>query len=639
MAAFMTFAERWKIIMKKIELFFKFNRTQKIKNIMLFFVFALTGIIISTTLLVSQNKIEYYQPEITEFAVSDLNIIYQQMENILNVFSAASIMIAVWGGITLLAFKDNAMEKTFVICKLYGMTRRDLFYKAIIDSFFYGIIASFVGGVGGYYLFKYIVFDICNINVQIKFVSSYMMIVILKECIILCTIAFCGSLVSATYVYNKNIMNILNQRMNVVDNHSLHIVSAFGIILLAIEIFSFFHNSAKYIFILFSMTIIMMLMLYIIFHFIFFRKIQKDRNKKELRNKLGLSYRFLCSHHKKDAILAATLSIGAILICVILNVKFNFTGIITDAYRDNMGYSVGIRVTERDGISEIQNKLEEHEYKYTLIYSKLVPYNILNGKEKMEGEFWAAVVGKKTDNNHHFSVKPGEFAVESYFSNYASVVEGSNYEIFHKTLKCERTIMDDQALSIISYNLLINAEDWDIDIDSSWSPVFLLDLNHSKILGLNELMKNESCEIETASMIADALEEIFSDYLAIVFIIGSMLIFVIFIFLYTVIQNDLIARKSEILLYQIYGASHLASKLVVYQEYLMIAIISSLSVVFTIMILGEVFFAFFLHRHYSISFIVVCVTTGIVAGFVIVCCYVAEKINSNKNRMEFIRDE
>lgn len=57
-------------------------------------------------------------------------------------------------------------------------------------------------------------------------------------------------------------------------------------------------------------------------------------------------------------ILAATLSIGAILICVILNIRFNFAGIITDSYRDNMGYS------------------------------KLVPYNILNGKQNMERRFF-----------------------------------------------------------------------------------------------------------------------------------------------------------------------------------------------------------------------------------------------------------
>lgn len=624
--------------MKKFELFFNFNRSKKLKCFMLFLVFALTGVIISATLLVSQNNIEYYQPEIKDLAINDLNTIYQQMEEILNVFSAAGIMIAVWGGITLLVFKDNEMEKTFVMCKLYGMTRRDLLYKAMIDLVFYGIIASIVGGIGGCYLFRYIVLEICGINVEVKLVSGYMMLVILKECFILCTIAFWGSLISATYVYNKNIMNILNQRRNAVHNHSLHTLSGVGTGMLLIEVFFFFHKSMKYIFIMLFIAVIMILLLYVIFHFIF-KKMSNSRNKKKLKNKQGLSYRFLCTHHKKDAILAATLSIGAILICAVLNVKFNFTGIITDSYRDNMGYSAGIRVKETEDLSEIQNKLEENGYKYTLVYSKLIPYHVLNEEEKAEGEFWAAVIGKNTDHNEHFSVTPGEFAVESYFSNNVNVFAGSDYEIFHKTMKCERIITDNQALSIINYNLLINEEDWNGDIDSSWSPVFLLDIEHSQIQELSEIMENESCEIETASMIADALEEIFSDYLAIVFIIGSMLIYVIFIFFYSVIQNDLTSRRTEIVLYQIYGASHLEAKLVIYQEYFMIAIISSFSVVFTVMIFGEAFFAFFLHRHYPVSFIVVGITTGIVACFVILCCYIAEKVHSNKKKMEIIRDE
>lgn len=625
--------------MKKIKLFCYLNRTQKVKYFMLFLMFLLTSIILSATLLVSQNNIEYYQPEIETLTLNSLNPVYQQMENILNIFSAASIMIAVWGGVTLFAFKDNAMEKTFIICKLYGMLWRDLLYKAFIDLFFFGIIASAIGGIGGCYLFKYIVLNICDIHVQINFISRSIFFVLLKESIILCTIAFCGSLISATYVFNKNIMNILNQRMNAVDNHLLHTLSTISFLIITIEIFCCFQKSARYIFIMFAIVIMMLLLLYSLFCFVFFRKMEQKRNKKELKNKIGLSYRFLCSHHKKDAILAATLSIGAVIICVILNIKFNFTGIITDSYRDNMGYSVGIRITEIEKKEEIQKKLDDNGYKYTMVYSKLVPYNILNGKQNMEGEFWATIIGDSTDNNKHFTVPLGEFAVESYFSNYANVFEGVNYEIFNKTMKCNRIIMDNQALSIVNYSLLINERDWIVDIDSSWSAVFLLNLSHGQIKDLNKMMETESCEIETASMIADALVEIFSDYLVIVSIIGSILIYVIFVFLYSVIQNDLIARKSEIILYQIYGASHAEAKLVIYQEYLMVAIISSFSVIFTVMILGEAFFAFFLHKHYPISLLVICITTCLVAIFVMVCCFIAEKFNSNKRKMEVIRDE
>ena len=623
--------------MEKIKLFLKLNRNQLFKNIMLFFLFAFTGLIISTTLLAVQNKTEYLRPDMMDSTITDLNAVYLQMESILNVFSAVSIMIAVWGGITLLVFKDNAMEKTFVMCKIYGMTWRDLLYKTITDVAFLGLMAGVAGGAGGGCLFNHIVLRICKIHVQIS--SADMIIAIFKECIILCSVAFLGSLVSGTFVYNKDIMSVLNQRMNVTKNRLLRMILACGAVILAIEVFVFFHDSAKYIFVLFCMVIVIVLILYAVFHYVFHKRIQKGRNKKVLNSKLGLSYRFMCSRHKQDAAVAATLSVGAVLICGILNIRYNFAGIITDAYRDNMGYSVGLRVTDRDRTGEIRNKLEAHGYKYTLVYSKLVPYSMLNGMEKTEGEFWAAVIGEQTDNNAHFFVEPGKFAVEGYFSGYAGVVEGSDYEMFGKPLTCDRIITDNQALSLISYNLIINADDWDAGIDSSWSPLFLLDLDHSRVRELDGLMDDEACELETASMIADALEEIFSDYLAIVFIIGSMLIFVTFIFIYTVIQNDLITRSSELTLYRIYGASQLEAKSVVYHEYLMIAAISSFSVIVTVMILGEAFFVFFLQRHYPLSFKVAGIAMGIVIGFVIVCCYIAEIMSSNKNKVDFIRDE
>ena len=72
---------------------------------------------------------------------------------------------------------------------------------------------------------------------------------------------------------------------------------------------------------------------------------------------------------------------------------------------------------------------------------------------------------------------------------------------------------------------------------------------------------------------------------------------------------------------------------------MMIAMIASFSVVLVIMIFGEAFFLFFLHRHYPVSVLVVLVTTLMVAGFVMCCCIAAGKMDAKNRKIELIRDE
>lgn len=105
------------------------------------------------------------------------------------------------------------------------------------------------------------------------------------------------------------------------------------------------------------------------------------------------------------------------------------------------------------------------------------------------------------------------------------------------------------------------------------------------------------------------------------------------------VQSDLAARKKELYLYQIYGASRKKAFWVVYLEYLMIAWISSFSVVCVTMVIGSCFFRFFLNRHYPLSIPVVLITSFVSSVFVLLCCFWAQWVNSLGTKTEIIRDE
>lgn len=627
--------------MNKLQFFMRLNRRHKGKCFLLFLVFTFAGAVIAGTLFVVQNNSYLYQAQLTQLAQmtqDSSELVYRQTEHILSVFSLASILVAVWGGFTLLLFKDLSMERTFAMCKIYGMKKKDLLYKALADLLLYGILAGILGGIGGYWLFRYLAAYVCETEAGIRLFSFSFAGILFKEFLILSTVAFWGSSISGSFVYEKHILSVLNQRNEKAGRPftSFHIA---GVLVLLAEITAIFSGSLKYMLTLLTVAAITTILLYVIFRSVFSKRIGRRRNQKPLSSMWGLSFRFLCSRSKKDAVLAATVSVGAILICFIMNVKFNFTGIITDSYRDNMGYSVGVRVSEWSETGQIERVLDENGYSYSLLYSKLMPYKTLYGMEDSTGEFWAAVVGKQTDANPHFSVPDGTFAAEDYFSGYLNIEKGDISGIFGKEMPCERILSEVQALSLMNYSMLINEADWQFGLDDSFSPIFLMDLDPNRIRNLKETLSGMPCEVQTASMIADALQEILSKYISVVILVGSMLVLVTSAFFYSMIQNDLCERRTETFLYRIYGASKQNARRIIYQEYMMIALIASFSVVLVIMIFGEAFFLFFLQRHYPVSVLVVLATTSAVAVFVMLCCVAAEKMDARKQQVELIRDE
>ena len=392
--------------------------------------------------------------------------------------------------------------------------------------------------------------------------------------------------------------------------------------------------------------VIVIMLLAGVFYLIFKSYANRRYNKeKAIKNIYSISRCFLCTRNKRDAFLAATVSAGAIIICFVLNIQFNFSEILRDSYRDRQGYSTVVSLQGFEKLEEIEKFLDDNGYKYTLLYSKWVEYSELNGvpvneeKDKYNG-FWAAVLSKQTDININFQIQEGTFMAENYFIYRCNLKEGKEYATFGGNIVYSGAIDGNkQNMGLVRYNCIINEKDWHLGIDDTWNILFLLDLSKTDERGLEELLSGMPCRVETASQLADELNKVMSDYISVIVVVGFMLILVTATFFYSMVQSDLAARKKELYLYQIYGASRKKAFWVVYLEYLMIAWISSFSVVCVTMVIGSCFFRFFLNRHYPLSIPVVLITSFVSSVFVLLCCFWAQWVNSLGTKTEIIRDE
>ena len=92
-------------------------------------------------------------------------------------------------------------------------------------------------------------------------------------------------------------------------------------------------------------------------------------------------------------------------------------------------------------------------------------------------------------------------------------------------------------------------------------------------------------------------------------------------------------------LYRVFGASFAKAQKVVFYEYTLIALVSSLAVSFAVMVCGELYFYLGLHKHYPLSIPITAATTALAVIFIFLCCQAAGYVNARSAGLEIIRDE
>lgn len=627
--------------MTKTALFIKLYRNKKSQNIILFLIYVLLSAIISMVLFVQINNRNILSEQLRQsgIGVTDIEGAFQASENILGVIAIAAIAVGALGISCLIWFRNSSIEKSQVILRIMGMEIKDVILKALIDAVIFGSLSSVAGFILGYSVFVRFSHSVLQTDIIIRILSKECAVIFIKMFIYIVFYIIVANLLVDIWIMEKPISEILYERKYNYKIKKVQWIVFFMIVFLMFYSLRIFSVNLSVIKISAAIVIIVSLFLLLIFRLIFGKFLQIRREKNIMINPSDISFCFLCSRSRRNALLAIAISVGTIIICIISNIQFNISGMIRSAYRDNMGYSIVVRVDEYESKDKIKSKLDDMKIKYTYGYSKLEDYSELNAGFGVDNKFWALVIEQQTDDNSHFSVPKNCFMAEKYFETQCHLIEGKSTGIFGNDVVYLGDLQDNQYMSLVSYNFIINKSDWNLGIDDTWSPVFMIDASVRQEKDIVAQVGQMGCHIESASELIDEIKELLINYIYLIILVAFMITIMTAAIFYTVIRTDLTTRKTEMYLYNIFGASDKQTGYIVYKEYIIVAVIASAAVSFTIMICGELFFYLFLGKHFPLSIVVTVITMASAVVFVMLCCTLAGYINKKNSDVEVIRDE
>ena len=638
--------------MNKLSLFCKLYRKKLSENAILFLLFSILAAAVAMVLLVQKNNAGLLQNQMTRtgfgYDAEHFSRICQSAENTLGLIAIAAVFIGAIGGLCLIGFRNQSTEKSIVIMYLFGMQKKDLVVKALLDAVAYAFLSSCAGFCCGYRLFLHFSKQILEVEVSWTLVSLQSMAlfslqsaaVFLETFGLIAFLIFLGNLFVDLRITEKSIVQILYGRKGAggKQNNCRYILAGeiFGILLYSLLIF---HVNASYLFAAGLVVIFLSAALFFAFHIFFGSFTKKSRKNRKIGKVRDLSFCFLCSRNKRDALLAIVISMGTIFLCLAANIIFNINGVLRSAFQDNLGYSCLVRVDDFGQKDLIRSRLDKNGITYTYIYSKLMDYSQLNHMENEEGQFWALVIDSQTDGNRHFFVPENSFYTEKYFAGRCGTRKGQQYDLFGSPVVCLGSMEDNQYLSFVNYSFLVNMDDWELGIDDSWHAMFLINTSLSAEKKIEGMLTDLSCHLRTPAEIIEEIREMLSDYLDILALVAGMIVLVTVAVFYTVIRSDLSQRRTEMYLYRVFGASFAKAQKVIFYEYVLIALISSLAVSFSVMVCGELYFYLGLQKHFPLSIPITAATTALAVIFVFLCCQAAGVANARGTGLEIIRDE
>lgn len=132
-------------------------------------------------LFVQENNTSLFQNQLAQSGVVDgmesteamegFSFAYQSTENILGMIAVAAIFVGAAGGLSLIGFRNSSSEKSIVMMHIFGMQKKDLVIKALMDALLYGILSSCAGYACGYLLFLHFSRNILQAESFVAFLS------------------------------------------------------------------------------------------------------------------------------------------------------------------------------------------------------------------------------------------------------------------------------------------------------------------------------------------------------------------------------------------------------------------------------------------------------------------------------------
>lgn len=686
-AASENFDGRWKSIRistrkstgDKIGLFLKLYRGRHTENVILMVLYILMVSAVSMVLFVQDNNEALIAKQLTDSGLGDMSVIAKTIESTENIFGIIvliTLFVGAAGTICLIYFRNQSSEKSQAILRIFGMKKKDIVVKALLDAVIYGGAAGVAGLPAGYGLFVGFSKDIMGEAASVGILSPHSAAIFAKAEIFMLLIIILSNLYADYRMMSRPVVELLYERNGEhagINTGKNALLIPIMVLLVTAYVSMVFHVSIGTLRIMLCISGIISFLSYLLFLIFFKVLVQGKRKRRHISSVADIIRCFMCRRSRRDILLSCVISMGTVLICIAANVRFNIGGILRSAYRDNMGYSILVRVDDYSYKDNVEAVLDDMGIGYTFAYSKLMNYSDLNGIEGMgeNDKLYVLVIGKQTDNNEHFSVPAHSVIVENYFANKCglkkgiyeypegeavfgnseqgyiennfenndSIMNSADIDLFGSHVTSWSLSEDNQYLSLVNYNVMINDSDWGLGIGEAWSPIFLIDASVSEEKEIDRAISGYSCHIESATEIIDEIKNIMTDYFRIIIVMAAALILVISSVFYTLIRKDLTGRRTELFLYRVFGASGHQADMVIFGEYTIIAVVSAMVVTVTVLGLGELYFYYGLRKHFPFSAPILLITTGAAMIFVFLCCKLAEAVSRRGVDVYVIRDE
>lgn len=265
--------------MNRAFLFLKLYRKKRAENTILFVLFSMLGAVIAMVLFVQAYHASLFKNQLVNSGFADemntpevfegFSVAYQNTENILGIIAIAAIFIGAAGGLCLIAFRNQSAEKAMVMMHIFGMQKKDIMIKAGIDALFYAVMSSSAGHIAGYFVFMHFAERILQSETGLRLFSLPSLFVYIKALGLIVFIVFFGNLYVDYRMTEKAVTNFLYQRQGR-EAGRLHVyilmMEMVGIALYALTVF---HVKKDYLIISGLVTMILMLVLFALFHLFF----------------------------------------------------------------------------------------------------------------------------------------------------------------------------------------------------------------------------------------------------------------------------------------------------------------------------------------------------------------------------------
>ena len=203
-----------------------------------------------------------------------------------------------------------------------------------------------------------------------------------------------------------------------------------------------------------------------------------------------------------------------------------------------------------------------------------VVYNKLHIKE-LQQEGLTLAVSECRDENSPYYVREGHMRTILYNLYRWGVSAGDRYSLSQKEFIIDEP-MKEEGFQLISYTCLVNYEDWENQLDKTYTTVFAMYADKETFPVIKAWTDENGVGMMNASHYMDMVKQIYAPYLRMLKIILLILSFSILLFLFSSILSNIITREKEFLVYRGCGIGWGKIKRLVMAQFLYIAFLASI---------------------------------------------------------------